>query len=78
MTRPKLDLLSMKEAATELGMTRQGVFRLSKEGEIGQKVGDAWIYTREEIEAYKNRPRTAGRPAGSKTNGVVPTLVTVL
>jgi hypothetical protein len=39
------DLLSVPEAAAELGMTRQGVRKAAARGQIlGKKVGEVWVF----------------------------------
>ncbi len=63
------DLLSVTEAAEYLGMTRPGVLRLTKQPEpgLGRRIGTMWAFTRQELDAWRERPRTrGGRPPGAK------------
>jgi excisionase family DNA binding protein len=69
-------LLTVTQAAQRLGMTRQTIAHAAKRGEIGAKrealgTRDGWIYvfTEDELDAWKRRPRhPGGRPkAGAGT-----------
>ncbi len=55
----ELDLLTVTQAADELGVTRQAVHNMTKQG-YGRRVGSMWIFTRDEIERWKATPRHAG------------------
>ena len=51
------------EAAAILGVNRQRVNQLAREGRIGRQVaGRYWLFKRAELEAFKNSPRKGGRP----------------
>ncbi len=59
------DLMTTHEAAAELGISRQRVLELAKAGRLGKKVEGLvpyYVFTREEVEQYKNSPRRGGRP----------------
>ncbi len=57
------DLMSAVEAAAYLGMTPARVYALSKQGRLGRRIGGYWLYTREELDAYKATPKSkGGRP----------------
>lgn len=63
----KQDLLTVTQAAEYLGMTRQAVHLLTKQG-YGHRYGSVWMFTRQELDVYRDKPRLhGGRPAGSKT-----------
>jgi len=69
MSEASDDLLSVTEAAEYLGMTRPGVLRLTKRPEpgLGRRVGTMWVFTREELADWRERPRMrGGRPPGAK------------
>ncbi len=59
------DLMLTHEAAAELGISRQRVLELAKAGRLGRKIEGLvpyYVFTREEVEQYKNSPRRGGRP----------------
>ncbi len=62
------ELMTITQAAEYLGVTRQAVHLMTKQG-YGQRVGSIWLFTREELERWKATPRHAGgRPkAGAGT-----------
>ncbi len=75
---PDNDLLTVTQAAEYLGMTRQAVHLLTKQG-LGKRYGSVWMFTRSELDEYRNRPRThGGRPAGSKTAAMIPAPVVMV
>ncbi len=55
----ELDLLTLTQAANELGVTRQTVHNMTKQG-YGRRVGSMWLFTRDELERWKATPRHAG------------------
>jgi len=55
----ELDLLTVTQAADELGVTRQAVHNMTKQG-YGRRVGSMWLFTREEVDRWKAAPRHAG------------------
>lgn len=58
------DLVMGNEAAAILGVTRQHLTMLARQGVIGrQELGRYWVFTRAELEAYKGAPKNkGGRP----------------
>ncbi len=40
------------EAAEYLGVIRQRVYDLAKEGRIGRRIGGYWLFTKEELDRY--------------------------
>ncbi len=59
------EFLTATQAAAYLGVTRQRVHLLTKEG-YGQRVGSMWLFTRAELDRWQATPRHAGgRPKGS-------------
>ncbi len=56
--------LTAGEAAVILGVNRQRVNELARAGRIGRQVaGRYWVFTRAELEAFKNAPKSkGGRP----------------
>ncbi len=69
------DLMTASQAAEYLGVTRQAVHLMTKQG-YGTRVGSVWLFTREELDKWKATPRHAGgrpkshapslnRPAGA-------------
>ncbi len=57
-----MELLSVKQAAKELGVSGNRVREFCQEGRLGEKVGRQWIITRAELEAFKQIPRKRGAP----------------
>jgi excisionase family DNA binding protein len=65
------DVLTADQAAAHLGITRQRIYILTKGGKIGRRVGNTWLYTRQELDAFKELPKhKGGRP--KKHVGPVP------
>ncbi|HSH83388.1 MAG TPA: helix-turn-helix domain-containing protein [Herpetosiphonaceae bacterium] len=57
------ELWSTQQAADYLGVTRQAVHALARRGEVGRRVGRAWVFTKSEIDAWRDKPRPlGGRP----------------
>jgi excisionase family DNA binding protein len=59
------DELTLAEAARELGLSRQRLAVLAKEGRLGHQVaGRYWIFTQSEVEAFKPQVKSSkgGRP----------------
>ncbi len=69
------DLLMGDAAARYLGVSRQRLYQLTKEG-IGRKVSSHWVFTRAELDAYKAREKNkGGRP---KARSGMPTPVALM
>ncbi len=59
------ELLTSPQPAKYLGVTRQAVHLLTKQG-YGRRIGRDWLFTREELDRYKATPKHAGgRPKSS-------------
>ncbi len=59
------EYLTATQAAAYLGVTRQRVHLLTKQG-YGQRVGSVWLFTRAELDRWQATPRHAGgRPKGT-------------
>jgi hypothetical protein len=58
----------MSAAARELGISPQRLWQLVQDGKLGRQVaGHYWLFTQEEVEAFKPRIQgKAGRPKGSR------------
>ncbi len=58
------ELLTAAEAARLLGVTRQRMTALAHAGRLGRQIaGRYYVFTRAEVEAYKNEPKSkGGRP----------------
>ena len=57
------ELMTSTEAADYLGMTRQHVHALTKQG-YGTRYGPIWMFTREELDRWRAQPKKGpgGRP----------------
>ena len=53
------DLLTTTQAAEYLGVTRQAVHLLTKQG-IGRRYGTVWMFTRAELDTWLDKPRPHG------------------
>ena len=58
------ELITTGEAMRMLGLSRQRINEIASAGRIGRQIaGRYWVFTREEIEAYKAQPKSkGGRP----------------
>jgi excisionase family DNA binding protein len=58
------ELITAGEAARIAGVSRQRINELASLGRLGRQVaGRYWVFTREEVEAYKHAPKNkGGRP----------------
>jgi excisionase family DNA binding protein len=55
--------LNAVQAAEYLGVERQRIYQLAKEGVIGRKIAGYLVFTREELDRYRNQPKDkGGRP----------------
>lgn len=55
------ELMSVTEAADELGITRAAVHDALSEGRLaGQKIGNAWVVSRADVKAYAKRTGRKG------------------
>jgi excisionase family DNA binding protein len=54
--------MTVQDAAAELGISEQRVRQLCAAGRLGRKVGNFWIITREELDAFKALDRPHHRP----------------
>ena len=69
------ELWSTQQAAEYLGVTRQAVHALAQRGEVGRRVGRAWVFTRSELDAWIAKPRPlGGRPPKASAGTVAPTI----
>jgi hypothetical protein len=64
-----MDELLMGEAAAQhAGLSRQRLYQLAANGDIGRKVSGHWVFTRAELDAYKAREKSkGGRPKSATT-----------
>ncbi len=58
------DLLTATQAADYLGVSRQRINQITKEG-YGHRVGSVWLFTREELDRWRAQPPKGpgGRPS---------------
>lgn len=62
-----LVLHTCAEAAVLIGVSPIRVRKFCQEGRLGQKIGDQWLITDEEIRLFKQIPRKRGRPRSQDT-----------
>jgi hypothetical protein len=55
-------LYTAKQAADELGVKPVTVRWLASELQIGTKLGRDWLFTADDLDAFRNRNTTPGRP----------------
>ena len=53
------ELLTLTQAAQYLGVSRQAAHRLTQLG-IGKRYGSVWMFTRTELDAWRDKPRPHG------------------
>lgn len=63
MSVSSLPLLSVNEAAEFLGVSPERVRDFCREGRIGQRVGDRYVISQDELRIFAQIPRKRGRPA---------------
>lgn len=57
------DYLNAVQAAAYLGVDRTRIYQLKNAGLIGRQIGGYWVFTKEELEHYKQQPKKkGGRP----------------
>ena len=67
------ELLSTQQAAEYLGVTRQAVHALAQRGEVGRQVGRAWVFTKSELDTWRDKPRPlGGRPPKALAGPLAP------
>lgn len=66
------ELLSAAQAAEYLGLTRQRIYELADAGRMGHRIGTLWIFSRAELDLYKQE--RALRPRGGRPKGLAPSL----
>jgi hypothetical protein len=57
-----MDFFDVYQAAKFLSLSHQRVRQFCGEGRLGTKVGQQWVITREELEAFSKTDRPSGRP----------------
>lgn len=57
-----IDILTVEQAARELGMSGNRVRALCRAGRLGRPLGSRWIITVEELRQFKKIPRNPGNP----------------
>lgn len=63
------EYLNVVQAAEYLGVSKQRISELTQAGRIGRKIAGHPVYTREELDHYRNQPKAkGGRPKKASTN----------
>jgi hypothetical protein len=65
------EYLSASQAAAYLGLHRSRLYQLTKVG-LGQQIGGYWLYTKDELDAYKAAPKNKGGRPRSTTSASEP------
>lgn len=68
-TDPRDGLMSMRELAEALGVTRQRVWQIARARGLGRKVGHALLFTQADLKAMRARawwPRKNSTEGGSR------------
>lgn len=67
------DLIPMKEAAEIAGVTVAAISLAANKGVLGRQIAGHWVFTRAEVEKYRDGPKSkGGRP---KSETAIPALV---
>lgn len=53
------ELLTTTQAADYLGVTRQAIHKLTRQG-LGTRYGTVWMFARVELDEWRNKPRLHG------------------
>lgn len=57
------ELITGGKASTYSGISRARLYTLANQKRIGQQIGGVWFFTRRELDAYKEAPKSkGGRP----------------
>ena len=57
-----MELVNLTTAAKELGLHVNTVRTYCQQQRLGEKIGNSWVISRDELEAFKQLVRTPGRP----------------
>jgi hypothetical protein len=57
-----VELMSIKDAAAEMGITPERMRGLCKTYKVGTRIGRMWVLTRQEVDWLKSLDRSPGRP----------------
>ncbi len=57
-----IEMVDQVDAARELGITKNQVRNLCRQGRLGSYIFNRFLITREELESFKKIPRPVGRP----------------
>ncbi len=58
-TTERPELLTTTQVAEYLGVTRQAIHKLTRQG-VGTRYGTVWMFTRGELDAWRDKPRPYG------------------
>ncbi len=61
-----MELLDVRQAAEFLKLSPQRIRQLAGDGRIGQKVGQRWVFSLGELEAFAAIPRPTGKPPAER------------
>ena len=61
------EYLSAVQAAKYVGVNRQRIYFLATEGRLGRQIGGFWLFTRSELDAFKQE--RAKHPKGGRPKG---------
>jgi hypothetical protein len=75
VTEGREDLMNAAEAARALGISRTRVLELAQAGRMGKRFGPYYLFTPEEIEAYRVA-RTQNKGGRPKSEGLAETQLT--
>ncbi len=58
------EYMNAVQAAAYLGVRRQRVYELVEDGRLGRKIAGYWVFTQQELDAYKEQRivNKGGRP----------------
>jgi len=65
-----LPLMTPEEAANYIGVSSVRIRQFCTEGRIGQKVGERWVISEDELRQFAKIPRQTGRPPSENTSNV--------
>lgn len=62
---PAYNVLTPEEAAKRLRVSPERVRQFCRENRLGKRLGDRWVISEADLQAFMRRPRPTGRPRAS-------------
>jgi excisionase family DNA binding protein len=66
VTRPRIEFVTVEEAADIVGVSPVRVRQFCQDGRLGQKLGNHWLISKAEAVEFAEKERPNGRPKKSE------------